>query len=216
MSRKPRSGGVFAVLATILGLFGWTRSGHGRALVMDPSDAGPAPDLIALAVREHHLGKSELAKDVDVLLDWHIEEAFPGPADFPDSDDLRGVASGSEDGQGASYEVELFDGIAALLLAALREGRYGSSFRARVVKESFDPRPGRSEHNPQGLPERIVKEVKLIDVGPTSLPAYGETTAKVRSLDLGTLKPRSLEFVGEQPDWFLERDKPVWLLERST
>jgi hypothetical protein len=163
MSRKPRSGGVFAVLATILGLFGWTRSGHERALVMDPSDAGPAPDLIALAVREHHLGKSELAKDVDVLLDWHIEEAFPGPADFPDSDDLRGVASGSEDGQA-------------------RATRSSSSTASRRYY----------------------------------WPAYGETTAKVRSLDLGTLKARSLEFVGEQPDWFLERDKPVWLLERST
>jgi hypothetical protein len=30
MIGKPRSGGVFAVLAAILGLFRWTRSGHER------------------------------------------------------------------------------------------------------------------------------------------------------------------------------------------
>jgi len=126
---------------------------------------------------------------------------------------LRSLSEGSE---GARYEVSLYDGVPPLLLAGLREGKYGSSFRAQVVKEDFIPRPARSRHNPLGLPESLIQEVKLLDVGPTPLPAYDATTAKVRSLDLEALKPRALEFVGERPSWFLERDNPAWLLERST
>ena len=103
----------------------------------------------------------------------------------------------------------MFDGVPELLLNGLREGRYGSSFRAKVVKEEFNPRPGRSEHNPLGLPESVVRELRLVDVGPCSLPAYPATTAQVRSV-------RAPEPTREaaKPYWYIDYEEPdpPWLL----
>lgn len=68
------------------------------------------------------------------------------------------------------------------LLPALRAGLMGSSYRFDTIKDSWRRRPGKSEHNPQGLPERTVLEAKVIELGPTPFPVYAETSAGVRSL----------------------------------
>jgi phage head maturation protease len=115
-----------------------------------------------------------------------------------------------ESGDAAHYEAELYDGVPELLLSGLRSGGYGSSFRAEVVKERLKPHPGRSPHNPKGLTESTVSELRLVDVGPTSLPAYGTTTAQVRTLD--TVPARQLLHDDETADWYLERQPPSWLL----
>ena len=60
--------------------------------------------------------------------------------------------------------------------------RGAKSFRGDVVKENFDPRPGKSEHNPTGLPEATITEFKLKEFGPTPFPAYSGATAVLRSL----------------------------------
>jgi phage head maturation protease len=126
---------------------------------------------------------------------------------------LGKVRSLSEDSRGAHYEVELFDGIPPLLLAGLKEGRYGSSFRARVVKEEVDQRPGRSSFNPKGIPQSIVSELALLDIGPTSLPAYGATSAQVRGAEIlnsVNVEPRPPWLLGEDDD-----EEPYWLLQRK-
>lgn len=87
-----------------------------------------------------------------------------------------------EDEVGAYYEVALLDGIPELLMAGLRAGTYGASFRFSVVKESTDEEPGASDYNPSGLPERTIKEVKLFEFGPVTFPAYAEATAGVRAV----------------------------------
>jgi phage head maturation protease len=123
---------------------------------------------------------------------------------------LLGELTGMEErADGAHYEAELFAGVPPLLLDGLRKGLYGSSFRAKVVKERFDPRPGPSSHNPEGLPESIVSELKLIDVGPTSMPAYSSTTAQVRSK--AQARAEVVELGEELPSWFLKSEQP-WFL----
>ena len=88
-----------------------------------------------------------------------------------------------EDSFGARYEVPLLDTTYNRdLLPALREGLYGASFRFSVVREDIDNEPELSDHNPGGLPERTVKEVRLMEFGPVTFPAYSGATAVARSL----------------------------------
>ena len=58
----------------------------------------------------------------------------------------------------------------------------GASFRFRVIKDEWNEEPGVSEHNPTGLPERTIKEVRNHEFGPVVFPAYVEASAGLRSL----------------------------------
>lgn len=101
-----------------------------------------------------------------------------------------------EDERGGYYEAELFRGLPEWLYEGLRENVYGASFRFGAVREEWVDEPGRSEHNPEGLPERTVTEARVPEWGPVSWPAYDDATAMVRSLsdrfhDLSTSADRA-------------------------
>lgn len=66
------------------------------------------------------------------------------------------------------------------LLPGLRAGVYGSSFMFRVIKDAWDNEPEASEHNPDGLPERTIREVRLFEFGPVTWPANPDATAGLR------------------------------------
>lgn len=83
--------------------------------------------------------------------------------------------------RGAYYEVPLMDGTPPMLVDGLRNGLYGASFRFRVIQEDFDHRAEESEHNPEGLPERTIKEARVMEFGPVTFPAYEGATAGLRS-----------------------------------
>ncbi len=68
------------------------------------------------------------------------------------------------------------------ILPQLRAGVLGSSYRFDATKDVWKQSPGRSAHNPDGLPERTVLEAKVIELGPTPFPVYDGTSAGVRSL----------------------------------
>lgn len=137
---------------------------------------------------------------------------------------LGSVRDISEDGNGVRYTVDLFSGLPELLLEGLRAGIYGASFRAKLVKDNFDPRPGRSSHNPAGLPESIVTELQLREFGPVATPAYVDTSAEIRSLNdqympkvrvaatVPTTRPAE-----PRPPWWLGDDdeEPYWKLQRE-
>jgi len=88
-----------------------------------------------------------------------------------------------EDGQGAYYEVPLFDtSYNRDLIPSIRAGALGASFRFRVVREDFVNSPGRSASNPEGIPERTITEAAVAEFGPVTFPAYAGATAGMRSM----------------------------------
>lgn len=68
------------------------------------------------------------------------------------------------------------------LLPGLEAGVYGSSMRMVVTRDEWNDEPGRSDHNPNGIPERTIKEVRLMEFGPVTFPANPNSTASVRSM----------------------------------
>jgi len=68
------------------------------------------------------------------------------------------------------------------LLPGLRANAYGSSFMFEVLRESWDNEPESSDHNPDGLPERTIQEVRAFEAGPVTWPASPTASAGMRSL----------------------------------
>ena len=96
---------------------------------------------------------------------------------------LGPIAALEEDEQGARYEVPLLDTtLNRDLVPGLMAGLYGSSFRFQVVKEDFDQRAKPSPYNPDGWPERTIREASVREFGPVTYPAYPGATAGVRSM----------------------------------
>ncbi len=96
---------------------------------------------------------------------------------------LGPIASLEEDGVGPAYEVPLLDTSYNRDLApGLEAGVYGSSFRFVVIKDAWNMEPKRSEHNPDGVPERTITEARVMEFGPVTFPANPEATAGARSL----------------------------------
>jgi hypothetical protein len=90
-----------------------------------------------------------------------------------------------EDDEGGYYEVELIDTPYndEFVIPAARAGLLGASFRFSIPSggDQWKMRPGRSEHNPDGLPERTIDDTDVFELGPVTWPAYEGATAGVRS-----------------------------------
>jgi phage head maturation protease len=84
-----------------------------------------------------------------------------------------------EEDSGAVATVNLFPSVPSLLVDGLRAGVYGASFRGDSLNQHVEMRPGRSDHNPEGLPEVTRTEIRLKDIGPTAWGAYSETSAVI-------------------------------------
>lgn len=67
------------------------------------------------------------------------------------------------------------------LLPGLKRGAYGSSFIFRVTKEEWNNEPEPSAHNPDGLPERTIKETHTLEAGPVTWPASPTASASMNS-----------------------------------
>ena len=142
-----------------------------------------APGAFAKTLRDN---RSNIKVQFDHGYDSHIGSAPLGPIDV-----LR------EDKIGVWYEVPLLDTdynrdrILPLLRGSTIDGEeYGSllgaSFRFQVVKEEIDEGPEPNESNPNGLPLRTIKELRLFEFGPVVFPAYPDATASARSASLTT------------------------------
>jgi len=96
---------------------------------------------------------------------------------------LGPLADLREDKVGGYYEVPLFDtSYNHDLIPGLRAGEYGASFRFRVLQEEWNDEPGRSDHNPDGLPERTITGARVFELGPVAFGASPTATAGLRSL----------------------------------
>lgn len=68
------------------------------------------------------------------------------------------------------------------ILPGLEAGLYGASVRFRSMREGFEETPERSDFNPDGIPQRTIKEAQILEFGPVTFPAYAGATAGVRSM----------------------------------
>lgn len=106
-----------------------------------------------------------------------------------------------EDKRGAYYEVDLFDvGYVNDLVPALRTGQLGASFKFEVMREEITDEPARSTHNPDGIQERVIKEVRLYEFGPVTFPAYESATAGLRSITDDYAVQAFTDFASLNPD----------------
>lgn len=97
-----------------------------------------------------------------------------------------------EEPEGPYAEVPLLDtSYNRDLVPGLEAGLYGASFRFKVMREDIVPNPKRSEHNPDGLPERTITELRLAEFGPVTFPAYAGASAGVRSITDRFIAPSS-------------------------
>lgn len=127
--------------------------------------------------------RESLVVQFDHGYDLHIGDNPLGPIEV-----LR------EDDQGPYYEVPLLDTdynrdrMLPLLTGRLMDGRttgtslLGSSFRFRVTKEEWVEPKAATASNPDKLPERTIREVRLYEFGPVVFPASPAATAAARGL----------------------------------
>lgn len=96
----------------------------------------------------------------------------------------RGFAEVNQDGyHGPQLDVPLLDTSYNRDLApGIRAGAYGSSFMFEAVREDWNNEPGKSDHNPDGIPERTLSEMRVFEGGPVTWPASPTATAGMRSL----------------------------------
>lgn len=111
-----------------------------------------------------------------------------------------------EDEIGPYYEVPLLDAeynhdfVLPALQGRTMDGRLfgsllGASFRFMVMKDEWDMEPGVSAYNPDNLPERTIKEVRLYEFGPVVYPASPEATAMCSAAQRG------------MTDWYHDRHR---------
>ena len=126
-------------------------------------------------IADHNARKSESA-GVKVL--------FNHGMDFNIGDKLLGgITSLSEKKDSPLGVVDLDDtSYNRDLLPGLRRGGYGSSFMFRVIRDEWNDEPEKSQDNPNGIPERTIKEVRLFEFGPVTWPANPDATSGLRCL----------------------------------
>ncbi len=87
-----------------------------------------------------------------------------------------------ERSDGPYYEVPLFDtSYNRDLLPGLKAGVYGASMRMRVMDDEWNDVPARSEANPEGIPERTITRMQVLEFGPVTFAANPGASAGVRS-----------------------------------
>lgn len=92
-----------------------------------------------------------------------------------------------------------------LVVELIRMGAiWGQSFRFSVLEEVWRDEPGRSEHNPDGLPERDIVAFRWYESGPVTYPAYEATTVSLRDGEPVAVRSRE-----EWALWSRGRDLPT-------
>lgn len=127
--------------------------------------------------------RDQIKVQFDHGYDFNIGDALLGPID-----ELR------EDDEGVFYSVPLLDTdynrdrivpmLDTILIGGERRGGslLGASFRFSVKRDEWNKEPKKSDYNPDGIPERTIREFRLFEFGPVVWPASPTATAGLRSL----------------------------------
>jgi phage head maturation protease len=134
------------------------------------------PGAFKRTIDAHNKATKVDAHNVKTLFN-HGQDLFIGQKLLGDIDEL------AEDPDSPRSTVWLWDtSYNRDLLPGLRSGAYGSSFMFRVIQEEWNEEPGKSDYNPDGLPERTIKEARLFEAGPVTWPASPTATAGMRCI----------------------------------
>lgn len=116
----------------------------------------------------------------------NIKTLFNHGMDFNVGDKLLGdIVDLAEEQDSPRSTVSLWDtSYNRDLLPGLRSGAYGSSFMFRVVQDEWNNEPDKTDHNPDGIPERTLKEVRVFEAGPVTWPANPHATAGMRCMSV--------------------------------
>jgi HK97 family phage prohead protease len=106
----------------------------------------------------------------------HGLDAMLGRSAIASVDEMR------EEADGAYFRATLLEGMPTLILSGIRRGLYGSSIRFRPIQVDRVKAPARSEHNPDGIEERTVREAFMKEFSITPFPQYAGATAAIRSI----------------------------------
>lgn len=138
-----------------------------------------APGALTKTIREN---RDSVVVQYDHGYDMHIGDAPLGVIEDLRADDVGGY-----------YEVALLDTdyvrdrVLPMLQGRTLDGRtlgsvLGASFRFRVTKEEWVNPTKATDQNPDKLPERTIRELRLYEFGPVVFPANPAATAAARSL----------------------------------
>jgi HK97 family phage prohead protease len=127
--------------------------------------------------------KGAFKRTINALGPAGVKVLFNHGRDLQINQKVLGVANVLEERDTSPYmEVPLLDtSYNRDLVPGLRAGAYGSSFMFEVVQETWNHEPDISSHNPDGLPERTITEIRLFEAGPVTWPANPDATAGLRS-----------------------------------
>lgn len=128
--------------------------------------------------------KRTISQHNDAKSSHNIKTLFNHGMDFNVGDKLLGdITKLREEADSPVSTVNLWDtSYNRDLLPGLKRGSYGSSFMFRVTKDAWDHEPEASDHNPEWLPERTIKETHTMEAGPVTWPANPVASAGMRSL----------------------------------
>lgn len=88
-----------------------------------------------------------------------------------------------EDEVGTQFAVPMLDtSYNRDLVPGLEKKLYGTSFQFRVMKEQVNQRPDRSDYNPDGIEERTIQEMEVMEFGPVTFPQYTDASVALRSV----------------------------------
>jgi phage head maturation protease len=162
--------------------------------------------------------KKTIRENRDAMRALFQHGSDPIVADKP----LGPIADLREDDEGAYYEVpllrddngDLVDYVRGIA-PGIRDGLYGASFRFRALREFWDDEPEASDYNPNGLPERSLKEMQVMEFGPVTFPASRAATAALRAqprdgqvrMDVEDLSCLA-QMIGLGADYIAEQDEP--------
>lgn len=92
---------------------------------------------------------------------------------------------------GPGVDADVLDGLPQLVMSGLRAGQYGMSYRFSIPPggDVWERRAKPSDYNPDGLPERTIREAMVFEAGPVTWPADAGTDVAVRSMT-DTFSPR--------------------------
>jgi HK97 family phage prohead protease len=111
-------------------------------------------------------------------MDWQIDQKLLGK-----------LSELKEDAEGLWQETPLDDTSYNRDLApSIESGALdGQSVRFRVLVDEWVMEPPRSDYNPDGIPERTIREAALYELGPVTWPAYEATTVGIRSREAAAI-----------------------------